>query len=312
MNRVVLTVTLNPAIDQTIVVDPFNSRGGYSIAETFTAAGGKGVNVSRALQSLKTPTIATGWSGGASEKIFKKLLGAEKILYNFSKIDGEIRTNFLITDSTFDRKSRQIENGPRVSSAEQQRFLKKYSVLLKKSCFVCISGSLPLGVDGKFYAQLIELAKRRSLPMLFDSSADAFKKGVKAKPTMIKPNMEEAQEFLGVKLNSMLKILSAVKSFHAQEIDVVLLTMGEKGAVCSNGRDIVYVSTVAREIKTDVGCGDAFVGGFLAGYIRRCPFVESVRMAAAAAAASAAQYAPGFVEYRRFTKMLSAVKLKSL
>lgn len=312
MKKSIMTITLNPAVDVTLVVERVSKSGRYSPLETITAAGGKGINVARALHSLRASVMATGFLGGKTGDILKRIILGEKIAMDFQRVFGETRINYLVTDKDFRKKFREVQSGPRISKADQQKFIHKFRKHLANSALISFSGSLPPGVENNFYARLIKETKQKNVGTVLDASGAAFRSGIAAQPDIIKPNLQEAEEYFGKKLNSMSALCGAVKEFHRRGVNIVLLTLGAKGAVCSDGKEYLYVKPPTHSIKSDVGCGDAFLAGFLSEFTRGKSFIDGVRSASAAAAVSATQYVPGLVQYGAFLRMRPNINITSL
>lgn len=308
----ILTVTLNPALDQTVTIPRFYEGKTYASTGQVPAAGGKGVNVSRALHNLKLKTCALGLLGGITGETFRRLLVRERITHDFVSVEGETRTNLTIVDPQSRSRTRILEPGPKVSMAEIRRFKKVYKAWLKRSCFVVVSGRNACGAPDALYADLIYLAKRENVPSILDTSGLSLKAGLKAKPFMVKLNVEEAQEILGVRLDTLPRLKKAVGQFHRLGVGMVVISMNRDGALGSDSREMWYGRPPKIRVKNDVGCGDALMGGFLYAYLRRRPFREVIRCAVAAGTANALTLTPGNIcreDFNKFSKTVSVRRL---
>src|SRR5947207_1754350 len=156
----ILTVTLNAAIDRTIAVPNFRLGHRHRAVEARTFAGGKGVNVARALKLLGRPVIATGLAGGATGSRIVESLAEESILNDFTRIEGESRTNLAVVDPTSGEQTEINERGPEVAAHEVDRFVEKLLYLAQGATLCVLAGSIPPGVDPGVYARLIGELRR--------------------------------------------------------------------------------------------------------------------------------------------------------
>jgi len=291
----ILTVTLNPAIDVIIR------------KRKMISAGGKGINVARALKALGIPVMATGVWGGKTAVDMKQLLGHESLRADFVRILGETRTN--VTDLSSGSIKRTIERGPEVTAAEMERFKLAYQRLLKKLSIVVLSGRNAYKVDDRIYAQLIRLAKKERVPCVLDSHGLPFRVGIQACPWVIKPNLKELEELLQERCRGKRKMKQAIEYLHDQGIKIVLLTLGEKGAVGSLSKEMIFCQAPFLKKSNDVGCGDAFLAGFLYAQVRGFSFEKSLQAATAAGAANVMNMTPGLISRKNVLKLMARVRV---
>ena len=197
----ILTVTLNAAIDRTVAVPNFRLGQRHRAVESRTMAGGKGVNVARALRLLGRPVIATGLAGGATGTRLIDQLGEESVLTAFTRIAGETRSNLAVVDPTTGEQTEINERGPAVSGQEIELFIDKL-LYLAKGVSVCVfAGSLPRQVDVDVYAGLIRELRRLGVITIVDTDGDPLRRAVRAEPDVISPNVLEAEELVGHEFN---------------------------------------------------------------------------------------------------------------
>jgi 1-phosphofructokinase family hexose kinase len=290
----VLTITLNPAVDKTV-------KG----ACIKLSAGGKGINVSRALKALGVDSIATGFAGGDTGRFIRSALKKERIGGHFMNIRGTTRTNLTVIGRAGKIK-RRIEKGPAVSASEFKKFKKIFTRLLRNRRYVVFSGANANGLPDSAYAQLIKIAKSKRVATVLDTRDAALKEGLKAKPDIVKPNIGEARYIYGKRLTSINRIKDALRCFRAKGAGIVLLTMGPEGAAACDGKDQVFTRPPRQKAKNDVGCGDAFLAGFVAYRLKGKDLAGSVRAASAAGAANAAGLVPGSFNKKDFRWIYSA------
>ncbi len=299
--KYILTVTLNPALDK------ISSRGRVLIS-----AGGKGINVARALESLGLKTCSMGFLGGTSGKILKNILRKEGLNSDFVSIQGETRINVTMENPRTLVKERFLSLGPKLHKSEIEQFKEKYIQLLSKSYGVVFSGRNALGASPSFYAHLVKLAREANIPTVVDTSGVPLELALKAKPWMIKPNLMEAEEVLGRKLNTKVLLKQALRQFHRLGVEIVLLSLGNKGAVGSNGKEMWLVQAPKIKVKNEVGCGDAMVAGFLFAYLKNDSFYEIMKCAVAAGTSNGLSLTPGAIDQRALGGILKRVQIKEL
>ncbi len=308
MKDLILTVTLNPALDKTILKTEKDIP--LSKEKYIFSAGGKGINVSRALDSFKHPNLAIGLLAGVTGQTVRKLLREEKIKSNFINVKGETRTNLTIISTAKKEIKRAIEIGPRVSQVDMNRFKRQFQNVLKESDCVVLAGRSANGAHDSIYAQLITLAHKTNVMTVLDTSGKALSEGIKAAPFMIKPNLMEAEEVLHTKLNSLKKVKEAINRFHQMGIKIVVISLADKGAIGSNQREIYHARTPKLSVKNDVGCGDSFLAGFLHSYCGDQSLKKAMHMGVAAGAANLNNYIPGLIDRKIFKQMIQCVKIK--
>jgi len=188
---VILTVTLNAAIDRTVAVPNFRLGRRHRAVESRTVAGGKGVNVARALKLLGRPVIATGLAGGPTGARILELLTEESILNDFTTIAGESRTNLAIIDPTTSEQTEINERGPDVDPAEVDEFIEKLVYLAKGASLCVIAGTLPPGVDPALYARMVAELRREGVQALLDTEGEPMRLGLRAEPAIVAPNITQ-------------------------------------------------------------------------------------------------------------------------
>lgn len=302
----ILTVTLNPALDC------FIAKRYSSVLDESLVAGGKGINVTRALNCLGSESCATGFLGGQIGRQVLKELNKEKLNHCFVRIQGETRKNTTIHTAS-GVQQRDIQMGPLITRSEMTQFVDVYKKLLTKSSGVVISGRNAYGQNDALYARLIRIAQNEfSLPVTLDSSGPAFIQGLKAKPWMIKPNLEEAQEALSRRIKSEKDIIIALKAFYRRGVEIVIISDYLKGAYGFAFDRMIHVQPRQVKAAHDVGCGDTLVAGFISAFQKTKDFQQSLCTAVAAAAANNMSTTPGLVSKAQVKEMLNHIDLRLL
>jgi 1-phosphofructokinase family hexose kinase len=197
----IITVTLNTAIDKTLSVPNFRLGRRHRTVEQTTMPGGKGVNVARVLKTLGAPVIATGMAGGATGTRIVEQLTQLSVLSDFVRIREESRTNTAVIDPTTGEQTEINERGPKVSEQEIELFVDKLLYLAKGATLCVFAGSLPRDVDIDVYANLIRELKRLGVMTVVDTDGDPLRRAVRAEPDVISPNVLEAEELVGHEFN---------------------------------------------------------------------------------------------------------------
>ncbi len=283
----ILTVTLNAAIDKRYVIEDAKMGKVNRISECVCSPGGKGINVSRAASIAGAEVVATGFAGGYAGQYIVGELNKLNVKPRFYTVADESRTCINIWDAVNHIQTEYLEPGFLVSEKEFQEFLGLFHELVMDSAVVAISGSVPKGLDGTAYQRMVKIAKEAGKITILDTSGELLKKGMEAMPTMVKPNLDEIRMLTGKKCDTKKEILEAAKSIHQKGVEVVVISLGSKGAlvVCDEG----IFQAVVPEITSvnTVGCGDTMVAGFAFGFERGLDMRETLRLAGSMATASA-------------------------
>src|SRR3954447_6255934 len=197
----IITVTLNAAIDKTLSVPNFRLGRRHRTVEQRTMAGGKGVNVARTLKTLGQPVIATGFAGGPTGTRIVEQLTEESILCDFVRIREESRTNLSVLDPTTGEQTEINERGPAVSAKELELFRDKLLYLARGASVVVFAGSLPPGVEPDAYASLVRDPRKQGVLTIVDTDGEPLRLAMRAEPDVISPNVLEAEELVGHEFN---------------------------------------------------------------------------------------------------------------
>jgi 1-phosphofructokinase/tagatose 6-phosphate kinase len=310
----IITVTLNAAIDKTLAVPNFRLGRRHRAVEQTSMAGGKGVNVARALKSLGQPVIATGVAGGPNGTRIIEQLTEEAILNDFVRIREESRMSTAVVDPTSGEQTEINERGPLVTEAELELFVDKL-LYLAKGAEVCVfSGSLPRGVESDVYARLIAELRKLGVMTVLDSEGDALVLGTRAEPTVVSPNELEAEELVGHEFSDdedRLTGLHEIAELGARE--VVMTSPSGCLALLGEGERHIYRAALDQlEPVSKVGSGDAFVAGFVAARYGGKPEEECVRFAVACGAESTQHFGAGVLDPREVERLVPEVRVETL
>lgn len=278
----IYTLTLNPSIDQFITVKKLVPKDKLKGEDIRLDPGGKGFNVSRVVQELGGKTKAFGVIGGHTGEMVKDLLLQRSIPHDFCQIDGETRTNLIINDRASGAQTRINPPGPRLRADDVRRLLAMIDRASPRPSYWAICGSLPPGVPDNIYQRLIAHLQKKGERCVLDSDDKQLKLGLKAKPFMIKPNVFELERLLGRKCKNREQILKAGRQLTAHA-EVVAITLAEKGAYIVTKNDAWHLPALDVKVKSDVGAGDSFIGGYLWALDTGKDLHEASRWAVAAA-----------------------------
>lgn len=285
----ILTVTLNTSIDKAYVVENFKTGDVARVKQAAYTAGGKGINVARVIAVLGEEVMATGFIGGFSGGFVEHELSKKKIPHEFVRIEGETRSCVNVIDEATRVHTELLEPGPFLTSQDVERFITLYEILLQRAGVITMSGSAPRGVDIDIYKTLIEMARNHGKEVILDTSGCYLKEGIKAFPTMIKPNMSEAESILGRKISGIEDAARAVRELADSGARYAAVSMGKNGAVLAEGKSgrVCWVKPPEITPVNIVGCGDAMVAGFAVALSKGYDIETMLRLAVATSAASA-------------------------
>jgi len=301
---VIVTVTVNAALDRTLTVPVFQIGYRHRSTEVLTLAGGKGINVARALKRLDVPVVATGLTGGRTGTRIVEELTSEAILNDFVRIGGESRTSTAVVDPTAGTYTEINEWGPEVTTAELETLQEKLHYLARGADFVVLAGSLPRKVPTSFYADAIRDLARRDVRVVLDSEGEPLRVGVEAGPFLVSPNQREAEQLVGQELEDDDDFLMALHAIAEMGARNVLITL-ENGcfALLRFGKRTRRLRAFAPHVEpvSGVGSGDVLLAQFLAAIVDERQPDYAVRLAVAAGSASVREVGAG-----RFDPQLAA------
>ncbi len=282
----ILTLTINPAVDKNILADRLVFEDRASIVARSESAGGRGINASRVLHSFGADTIAIATSGGATGERFEELLAGAGFPVEVVKINAEIRSNLTITDH-HGLTIKLNEAGPVITKPELADVQKVVSKHLDNAEWLMLCGSVPPDVPSDFYCELIEMACKRGVKTLLDTDGDALLHGIGAKPTAVSPNQAEAERLLNRVLMTRAHFVDAALKLKEMGPESVLLSLGSHGAIGADQEGILEAVPPRIEAVSPIGAGDAMAAAFVWARAQGYSFADSVRWGVAEGTASA-------------------------
>ena len=308
----ITTVTMNTSIDKAYFMDHEIENGTVMrVSRCRNSAGGKGLNVARAVKLCGEKVQATGLTGGFNGKYLESLLEKDEVQYQFLHIAGETRCCINILDECYG-STEYLEPGCEVAAEEEDRFLQRFPEIIQKSNIITISGSIPRGISKDIYAKMISKAKEMGKKVILDTSGELLKEGIKAKPTVVKPNQDEIELLYEVEIHTIEDVIKYARKIYEQGIPYVVISLGGEGAlmVCEEG--VFQGKPPKLEVVNTVGCGDSMVGGLAVALERNYTSQEALKFAVAVASANALSPNTGDFKPEIYEKILSEVTVKRL
>jgi 1-phosphofructokinase family hexose kinase len=312
----IVTVTMNAAIDRTLSVPNFQHGHRHRASQGLTLAGGKGINVARALKRLGVPVVATGLAGGRTGTRIVEELTSEAILNDFVRIGDESRTSTAVIDPTTGTYTEINEWGPSVEPAELEMLLDKIGYLSRGAEMVVLCGSLPRDVEDDFYARVIRVLSHRGVPTALDSEGEPLRLGLEAEPYLVTPNQAEAEAIVGQELTDEEDFLGALDH---------LADLGARNVIVTNEAGCFALLREERgparrfravapalETVSSVGSGDVLLAGFLSAIVDEASPDDALRKAVAAAAASVLEIGAGRFEREAMGRLIPEVGVEEL
>ena len=311
----IVTVTLNAAIDRTLTVPNFQRGQRHRASASLSLPGGKGINVARALKTLGVPVVATGFAGGSAGDRIVEALTAESILNDFVRIEDESRTSTAVVDPTGETYTEINEWGPAVQQHELDLLLDKLHYLTQGAELVVFAGSLPRDVPDDFYAEAIRDLARHHVPAALDCDKEPLRLGVEAEPLLVTPNQAEAESLVGQEFHDTEDFRLGLEQITALGARNVLITT-DGGCVASlrEDREPRRFSADAPRVEpvSVVGSGDVLLAGYIAARSAGRSLEESLRAAVAAGTASTLEVGAGRFDPRQAGKLQAGVKISEL
>lgn len=307
----ILVINLNASVDKRYKMKDLIKGEVMRAAEVDNTPGGKGIHVANVATILGEDCIATGYLGGKSGEFISEKLQDYGIKQDFVQVAGETRSCLaIITESG--AQTEILEPGPTVTQEEQEAFWDKYRELLSKAAVVAASGSMPKGLPGDFYGQLINLARKAGKPFLLDTSGEALIQGIKAQPYFVKPNNDEIKVLVGAELRSDEDIVHVLQKFMEDGIKLPVISLGAQGSMAGYNQHVYKITVPKIQCKNPVGSGDSFVAGIAVGIERGMAIEDVLSLGAACGTANAMEDESGFVRKEVVEELFPQIKIQQI
>lgn len=280
----IVTVTMNPAIDKTVEVETFVHGGLNRVKHIIVDAGGKGINVSKTIKALGGDSIATGFIGGTNGIAFANMLESDNVSAKFVQVGGETRINTKIAevDGTVTELN---EAGPEISEEEQKELEEQLMQYAMEGTWFVLSGSVPAGISKTIYGDIIQKLHEKGAKVFLDADGELFTQALAAKPDVIKPNRVELEKYIGADHSlTEEELLSVGKDLLEQGIETVIISLGHEGALFLTKEQSLKCPALSVPVHSTVGAGDALVAAFTYGMDKGEDFESCAKLGIATSA----------------------------
>ncbi len=282
--EMIITVTMNPAIDKTVEIEQLVPNGLNRIQKVEYDAGGKGINVSKTIHELGGESLAMGFLGGNAGKTIENVLTSWNIQHDFIWVEGETRTNTKVFEKS-GGVTELNEPGPVINEARVEELIQKICEHTDKETLVVLAGSIPAGVDKNIYAAITESVHEKGGSVLMDADGELFRNALKASPDIIKPNQVELEEYIGADYRlSMGELKALSEKFQNNGIKTVVISMGKGGAMIVRDKFVARCPALSVKAHSTVGAGDAMVAALAYSWDKKLGDEETVRLCMATSA----------------------------
>ncbi|MBE7048232.1 MAG: 1-phosphofructokinase [Ruminococcaceae bacterium] len=288
MNPKVITVTLNPCIDKTLELAAFSEGGLNRVLSVRTDAGGKGINVAKALRNFGVSVLATGIMGSRGNDAFVRELDWRAIPHDFTQVEGDMRTNYKLFNQAKSEITEVNEPGLFLGEDDYALWKEKLHTLLPGAQVLVLSGSIPQGSSSDMYQELTHIAHAYGVKTILDADGPRLKAGIEAVPYAIKPNLFELEQLCGYSLKNEEDMIAYCRMLISKGIELIILSMGEKGALYITADTVLRTPAPQIICKGTVGAGDSMVAATAYGLVTNMPIEQLTRFATAAGSATAA------------------------
>ena len=284
----IVTVTMNPAIDKTVEVEKLVCRGLNRIRKVEYDAGGQGINVSKTIHELGGHSVATGFLGGNNGQIIANVLKEKGIACDFVWVSGETRTNTKVVED--DGSLTELnELGPMIDDKDICELKSKLLGYADKNTMFIFAGSIPAGVSKDIYREMICLLKEQGASVLLDADGEVFSRTIEAIPNIIKPNRVELEGYLGLQEGTeTLELIKVAESIKKKGVKNIVVSMGENGALFLLEDYKARCPGLSIKAHSAVGAGDAMVAALAYAWDHQLEKEETVKLCMAASAGAVA------------------------
>ncbi|MFE8947600.1 1-phosphofructokinase family hexose kinase [Streptomyces sp. NPDC007856] len=301
----ILTVTLNTALDLTYRVRSLRPHASHRVSEVIERPGGKGVNVARVLAALGHEVTVTGFAGGGTgREIRDRLADVPGVTDALVPVAGATRRTIAVVDELSGDTTQLNEPGPLIAAAEWGAFLDRYEELLPGASAVALCGSLPPGVPVGAYANLVRAARSHGVFVLLDTSGEPLRRGVAARPDLIKPNADELAELTGSH-----EPLRATQDARRRGAHAVVASLGPQGLLAATPEGHWRVAPPSHVPGNPTGAGDSAVAGLLSGLVEQLSWPDRLTRAVALSTATVRSPTAGDFDCAAYEKLLARVSV---
>ena len=309
MTNKVVTITLNPALDLTGSLDVLNVGSVSLVKQGSLHAAGKGVNVAKVLSDLGAKVTVTGFLGRDNQELFCQLFDQMAAIDEFVRVDGATRINVKLVEQSGEVSDINFP-GVEVTPLAIEQFERTLDRLAADHDYFVLAGSLPQGISPALCASWIEKLHSMGKKVLFDSSRDALKAGLDAKPWLIKPNDEELSQFVGRELHTPEQCQAAAAQLAEKGIENIVVSMGANGVMWLNQHQWLHTKPPRMQVVSTVGAGDTLVAGLCWGHMQQMEKTELLTFATALSALAVTQVGVGMSNRKQLETLQQQIQLQ--
>jgi 1-phosphofructokinase len=287
-NGRIVTITLNPALDRTLYMPRFLKGQVNRVERERIDPGGKGINVAKTVKALGQDVVVTGFLGHNNTQLFTEYFQQKNIEEEFIRVKGDTRVNIKAVDEESSEVTEINFSGVSPTKTDFCLLEDKVYSLAKECEWFVLSGNLPGNMPVDIYAEIIGNLHKRDCKVILDTSGEALKAGIQAKPYAVKPNIDELSVILGKSLTIESGLEEGIEYLKQAGISLIVVSMGQKGALAVRGSEQLLVKPPVVTVGSTVGAGDTMVAGLAVGMARGLDLAETMRLSAAAAATAVA------------------------
>lgn len=306
-----MTITLNPALDLTTRLEAMSLGEVNLVSEANLRAAGKGINVAMVLKDLGREVGLTGWLGEDNQQSFVSLFAERGLADHFVRVAGSTRINVKISEQS-GRVTDLNLPGLTIHEGEVSALEQAIDELAPHADWFVLAGSLPKGVAPDYCARLIRLLKAKGKQVIFDCSGAALSEGIKAAPTLVKPNLEELSQWAGRPIETLAEQADCARALQAQGIEHVVVSNGADGLVWFGPQATWQAVPPRMEVVSTVGAGDSLVAGLAHGLSLGWAPEQTLRLATAVSALAVSLVAVGFSDINVLKPLLERVRVQRL
>jgi len=307
----IYTVTLNPTLDITYVLEKISFGEPVKAVEVQKSPGGKGINVSRALRAMGTDSVAVSIVGGHVGEEVLDLLQSEGLILQIVRIKNETRTNVIVLSRSDGRELMIRAAGPPVEKTESDRVTDLVFQIAQTPEVLVLSGSLPPGFQDDIYYRITKEGKDRGSRVFVDCKGGPLVAAIEAGPYLIKPNLVEFSELAGTHLESDAELIDFARALNDKGVTIVVVSMGKDGALLVT-REVALRGRVPELSDDTVGAGDSMVAGLAMGLVQSLPIERVFQIGLAFSVSAVMNKGPGLAEPETFAKAFPQIKVEKL
>jgi 1-phosphofructokinase len=308
----IVTVTLNPALDKTGRLDHLSPGGLNRLTDITWDAGGKGINVSATIAALGGTSVATGFVGGWTGDELVRRVDALGLTSDFVEVEEDTRVNVKVIDGD-SRLTELNEPGPDISAHEFSRLTGKLTNYADQGALIVFAGSLARGLADNLYAVWVQMYKARGARVFLDADRQPLRLALEHKPDLIKPNAHELAELFGRdELTDLADIAELARRLVDDGIGQVIVSLGKDGALFCDRDHTLKADALDVEVRSTVGAGDSMVAAMAYAAEQQMSFTEAATLAMATSNATVTTAGTRPPSRQLIDELQAQVRLRSL